>query len=55
MNLNHSIHLHSIQNGRELGGYITVDGRRITNGLLLRTASLNGISNDDKTIVRLTI
>ena len=47
MNLNHSIHLHSIQNARELGGYITVDGRKITNGLLLRTASLNGISDED--------
>ena len=47
MNLNHSIHLHSIQNARELGGYMTADGRRITNGLLLRTASLNGISSED--------
>ena len=47
MNLNHSIHLNSIQNARELGGYITADGRRITNGLLLRTASLNGISDED--------
>ena len=47
MSLNHSIHLHSIQNARELGGYITDGGRRITNGLLLRTASLNGISDDD--------
>lgn len=44
---NHSIPLHSIQNARELGGYITADGRRITNGLLLRTASLNGISDGD--------
>ena len=47
MSLNHSIHLHSIQNARELGGYITDNGRRITNGLLLRTASLNGISDED--------
>ncbi len=47
MNLNHSIHLNSIQNARELGGCTTVDGRRIRNGLLLRTASLNGISDED--------
>lgn len=47
MNHNHSIHLHSIHNARELGGYITADGRRITNGLLLRTSSLNGISDED--------
>ncbi len=42
-----SIHLHSISNARELGGYKTVGGSRITNGLLLRTASLNGISDED--------
>ena len=47
MKLNHSIHLHSIQNARELGGYITADGRRVKNGVLLRTASLNGISDED--------
>ena len=47
MNLNHSIHLNSISNARELGGYITADGKRIKNGLLLRTASLNGISDED--------
>lgn len=42
-----SIHLHSIRNARELGGYITVDSSRIRNGLLLRTASLSGISDED--------
>lgn len=47
MNLNHSIHLNSIQSARELGNYLTVDGRRIKNGVLLRTASLNGISDQD--------
>ena len=47
MNLKHSIHLNSIQNARELGGYTAADGRRIKNGVLLRTASLNGISDED--------
>ncbi|MBQ3416879.1 MAG: tyrosine-protein phosphatase [Ruminococcus sp.] len=47
MSLNHSIHLNSIKNARELGGYITADGRRIKNGVLLRTAYLNGISDED--------
>lgn len=47
MNLNHSIHLNSIRNARELGGYLSADGRRVKNGVLLRTASLNGISDDD--------
>ena len=27
--LKNSIHLHSIQNARELGGYITADGRKV--------------------------
>lgn len=47
MSLKQSIHLHSIQNARELGGYITADGKRIKNGVLLRTANLNGISDED--------
>ena len=47
MNLTHSIHLNSIRNARELGGYMTVDGKRVKNSVLLRTASLNGISDED--------
>ena len=47
MNLNHSIHLHSIQNAREPGGYITADGRTVKKGVLLRTAMLKGISDED--------
>lgn len=47
MNTNHSIHLNSIQNARELGGYVTADGRRVKNGVLLRTAMLHGISDED--------
>lgn len=47
MKLNHSIHLNSIHNARELGGYTTADGRTVKNGVLLRTASLNGVSDDD--------
>ena len=45
--MNHSIHLNSIRNARELGGYATADGRRIRNGVLLRTAGLNGVSDQD--------
>ena len=45
--MNHSIHLNSIRNARELGGYATADGRRIKNGVLLRTASLKGVSDQD--------
>lgn len=47
MHMNHSIQLDSIRNARELGGYLTADGRRVRNGVLLRTASLNGISEQD--------
>ena len=47
MIMEHSIHLNSIKNARELGGYITAGGRRVKNGVLLRTASLNGISDED--------
>lgn len=35
-----------ICNARQLGGYIGVDGRRIRNGLLIRTAGLDKISDE---------
>lgn len=47
-----SINLNSVGNARELGGYLTNDGRKVKRGVLLRTASLYGISSDD--ITRLT-
>ena len=47
-----SIHLQSVGNARELGGYSTADGRKVKHGLLLRTAALNKISHED--ITRLT-
>lgn len=47
MNLKQSIPLKSIQNARELGGYLNADGRRIKDGVLLRTANLHGISDED--------
>ena len=45
--MKHAIPLKSIQNARELGGYKTADGREVRSGLLLRTASLHGISDED--------
>lgn len=42
-----SIPLKSVANARELGGYQTVDGRTIRNGVLLRTANLNNITDED--------
>ena len=47
MDLRQSIPITSIRNARELGGYMTADGRKIRSGVLLRTASLNGISDAD--------
>ena len=42
-----SINLKSVGNARELGGYSTVDGRKVRHGILLRTAELNKISSED--------
>lgn len=42
-----SIPLNSIHNARELGGYVTADGKRIREGVLLRTANLGRISDAD--------
>lgn len=48
MKLKQSIPLTSLQNARELGGYQTADGRKVKNGVLLRTAKLKDISEEDK-------
>ena len=37
----------SISNARELGGYKTKDGKTIRKGVLLRTAALTDISQED--------
>jgi len=42
-----SIGLGSIDNARELGGYVLPDGRAIKRGLLLRGGSLADANNDD--------
>lgn len=43
-----SIGLESVINTRELGGYVLPDGKRIKRGLLIRGASLNRISREEK-------
>lgn len=45
--LPHSIHLQSVNNARELGGYTTADGKTIRSGLLLRTGALDELSAED--------
>ncbi len=47
LKLSHSIGLEGIQNARELGGYMTADGRQVKHGVLLRTARLSTGSAED--------
>lgn len=47
-----SVPLGSVRNARELGGYKTFDGKQVKKGLLLRTAKLNMISDEDINILR---
>ncbi len=44
--------MNGVANSRELGGYMTADGRKIKHGLLLRTAKLYGISDEDICILK---
>ncbi|MGN0554099.1 MAG: tyrosine-protein phosphatase [Oscillospiraceae bacterium] len=40
------IGIKGIENARQLGGYIGADGRKVRDGLLIRTAGLNKISDE---------
>lgn len=42
-----SFFLNNVENARELGGYITADGKSIRHGVLLRTAKLADASDED--------
>ena len=48
---NHSIGLKGVSNARELGGYVTTEGKNVKPGLLLRTGKLSGAKAED--IIRL--
>ena len=40
------IELDGVQNARQLGGYICADGRKIKDGVLLRSAALGGLTDE---------
>lgn len=42
-----TIGLTGVDNARQLGGYITTDGKKIKDGVLLRSAKLSGATNED--------
>ena len=43
----HSLGLTGVGNARQLGGYVTADGRTVKDGVLLRTAALSGATQED--------
>ena len=44
---NSAIDVSSVVNARQLGGYVCADGRKIKDGLLLRSAALSTLTDDD--------
>lgn len=42
-----TIGLTGVSNARQLGGYVTTDGKKIKDGVLLRTGQLSGATNED--------
>lgn len=41
----HSLHLDALPNARDLGGYVTADGRTVRSGVALRSGSLHDLSD----------
>ena len=46
------INLQGTRNARELGGYVTVDGKKVKRGLLLRTAELSALTDADVCLLK---
>lgn len=40
------LHIEGLENARHLGGYIGIDGRKVKDGLLIRTDALDGLSDE---------
>lgn len=45
--LNHVLPFKGILNFRDMGGYTTLDGRRVKRGLFFRSAELTGMTEQD--------
>lgn len=45
------LHVEGVSNVRDLGGYVTTDGKRVKQDILLRAAQLDGITEEGKAVL----